>query len=212
MRIKIIFILFLIFNNNAHARPVSYAESWTWMTKNNGVMNSTHIHYSPTFFYSLGYRGEYLKEKKYSVHTFQYNYLIKRWNKKHSQANLYTKKGLGLLRTDFENYESKYKYAGYFGISTDWETRRYFTAYENRYFHSGNINSYFTQKIKLGIAPYIGDYGDLHTWLMIEINNYPESADVLTITPLVRLFYQTHLIEIGSNDKNKFLFNYTIRF
>ena len=70
----------------------------------------------------------------------------------------------------------------------------------------------FTQKIKLGIAPYIGDYGDLHTWLMIEINNYPESADVLTITPLVRLFYQTHLIEIGSNDKNKFLFNYTIRF
>ena len=50
MRIKIIFIIFFIFNNNAHARPVSYAESWTWMTKNNGVMNSTHIHYSPTFF------------------------------------------------------------------------------------------------------------------------------------------------------------------
>jgi len=47
---------------------------------------------------------------------------------------------------------------------------------------------------------------------MMEINNYPESADVLTISPLVRLFYQTHLIEIGSNDKNKFLFNYTIRF
>ena len=212
MYIKLIIILMLICSNTAFARPVSYSDAWTWMTKNDAEINSTHIHYSPTFKYSLGYRAEYSKKEKYSIHSLHYNHLIKRLNKKHSQANFYTKSGVGILHTDFLNYESKKKYAGYLGISSDWETRRYFISYENRYFHSGKINNYFSHKIKGGVAPYLGDYGDLHTWLMFQIDHIPENSHAITYSPLIRFFYSTHLVEIGANNNNKFLFNWTIRF
>ena len=212
MLIKLTFLFIIIFSNISFARPVSYPEGWTWMTKNNSEVNTMHIHYSPTFRYSLGYRAEYSKAKEYSVHALHYNHLIKRWNRRHSQANFYTKKGIGVLYTDFGNYESKKKYTGYLGISSDWETRRYFISYENRYFHSGKINNYFSQKAQIGIAPYIGNYGDLHTWLMFKTDHNPEATNALTYTPLLRFFYKTHLVEIGANNKTKVLFNWTVRF
>ena len=103
MLIKIFLLSILLFNSVCFARPVSYPEGWTFMTKNNPEINSAHLHYSPTFNKSLGYKLEYSKSKKYTVHTMHYYQLIKRWNKKHSQANFYTKKGIGILHTDFES-------------------------------------------------------------------------------------------------------------
>ena len=211
MLLKILLFI-ILFCNACLARPVSYPEGWTWITKNNNEMNSILIHYSPTFEYSLGYRAEYSKAKEYNIHSLNYNQLIKRWNKKHSQANLYTKNGIGILHTDYANYESKFKYAGYIGISSDWETRRYFTSYENRYFHSGKINNYFSQNIKIGVAPYIGNYGEFHTWIMLTLDHIPEAKNTITYGPLLRFFYKTHLVELGTNNYNQLLFNWTTRF
>ena len=212
MLIKILILSILLFNSVCFARPVSYPEGWTFMTKNDSEMNSAHLHYSPTFNKSVGYKIEYFKSKEYSVHTIHYNHLIKRWNKKYSQANFYTKKGIGILHTDYGSYESKLKYAGYFGISADWETRRYFTSYENKVFSAGKIDSHFSQKAKIGIAPYIGDYGDVHTWLMFELSHNPEKKDSITYSPIVRFFYETHLLELGMNNNKKLSFNYIKRF
>jgi hypothetical protein len=212
MFIKILLLFILLFSNVCFARPVSYPEGWTFMTKNDSEMNSAHLHYSPTFNKSLGYKIEYSKSKKYTVHSVHYNHLIKRWNKKHSQANFYTKTGIGILHTDFDNYESKLKYAGYFGVSADWETRRYFTSYENKIFSAGKIDSYFSQKVKIGIAPYIGNYGDIHTWLMFEVSHNPKNKDSISYSPIVRFFYETHLMEIGMNNNKKLSFNYVKRF
>ncbi len=212
MFLKISFLIIFLYCNVGFARPVSYPGGWTSIKKINSEMNSILIHYSPSFKYSLGYRAEYYKSKEYSIQTLHYNYLIKRWNKRHSQANFYTKNGIGILHTDFANYESKIKYAGYIGISSDWETRRYFISYENRYFHSGNINNYFSQKINIGVAPYIANYGQFHTWIMFELDNNPEALNAITFSPFLKFFYKTHLIEIGKNNHNNFLFNWTIRF
>ena len=212
MFIKILLLSILSFSSVCFARPVSYPDGWTFMTKNNSEINSAHLHYSPTFNKSLGYRIEYSKSREYTVHTLHYNYLMKRWNTRSSQANFYTKKGIGILHTDFESYESKLKYAGYYGVSADWETRRYFASYENRAFIAGKIDSHFSQKAKIGIAPYIGDYGDFHTWLMFEISHNPKDTDTITYSPIVRFFYETHLLEFGINNNNKFSFNYIKRF
>jgi len=78
MLIKLTFLFIIIFSNISFARPVSYPEGWTWMTKNNSEVNTMHIHYSPTFRSSLGYRAEYSKAKEYSVHALHYNHLIKK--------------------------------------------------------------------------------------------------------------------------------------
>lgn len=176
------------------------------MANSNEERQSLHIHYSPSFQYSLGYLAEYLDDIDEPVHFAQYNRLEKRWNKLHSQANVYTKTGVGL-------HDENGGQAAYFtGFATDWETQRYFVSYENRYLDGEVLNGFFRQTARVGVAPYIGEYGDLHTWLMLEAMHTPEAQDNLVITPLVRLFKSTVLIELGVNENGHALANTILRF
>ena len=59
--------------SNVFARPVSYSGGTTIMQNNNAVKNSIHIHYSPTYKYSLGYKGEYFRRDEIALNGFQLN-------------------------------------------------------------------------------------------------------------------------------------------
>lgn len=177
------------------------------MTMNNGDRNSLHLHYSPTAKTSLGYKFEYWRDGEYTINAFQMNNLLKRWNKKYSQANLYLKSGIGVAHKDNDD-----DFAAFTGIATDWESQRFFTSYSNRYTEAGDIDDFYMQSARVGVAPYIGDYGDLHTWLMLEVEHKPEAKDKLTITPMIRLFKGVHLLEGGISDQGDVLFNWVIRY
>lgn len=203
----------LMIPNIAEARPVSYPGGWTAMLMNDGDKNSAHIHYSPTAKTSVGYRFEYRRDDKFTINAIQMNNLLKRWNKKNSQANLYLKSGLGIADSDHDDFDNDETQAAIFtGLAADWEDRRFFTAYENRYLEAGDIGNVFMQSARVGFAPYVGDYGDLHTWLMLEVKHTPEGKNNVSITPLVRLFKNVHLLEAGINNHGEVLFNYTIRY
>jgi hypothetical protein len=192
----------------AHARPVSYPEGVTLMQKNDMNRNSVHIHYSPTAKYSVGYRGEYWREDGWRFHGVQVNNLIKRWNQPASQANFYLKSGIGIAHSD----ENGSELGVFTGIAADWEDRRYFTSYENRLYHAGDENQFFMQSARIGIAPYVGDYGDLHTWFMLQVDHQPENRDSITVTPLVRFFRSEYMAEIGVSDNGDALLNLIIRY
>lgn len=194
------------------ARPVSYGGGTTLMQMNDGDANRLHIHYSPTFRYSLGYKGEYWRDQKWQFHGLQLNYLTKRWNKPASQANIYLKSSVGIAYSDHETFDSATEFAGFVGVSTDWENRRFFTSYESRFYNAGEIERFFSQKARLGVAPYIGDYGDLHTWLMLQVDHHPEKDDPVTLTSLIRLFKGDYLTELGINEDGDALFNLVVRF
>lgn len=191
---------------DALARPISYPGGWTVMQNNEPDTNSLHIHYSPTANYSVGYLAEYMQENDWQFHGVQLNNLLGRWNAPHSQANLYLQSGVGLAIDDGAQA------ATFTGVAFDWETRRYFTSYENQVFYAGDIDKSFTQKARVGIAPYEGDYGDLHTWLMLQVDHTPSSSEHFKITPLVRLFKGEYLAEAGVSNKGDVLLNWTIRF
>lgn len=196
----------------AEARPVSYPTGWTVMQMNDMDSSSLHVHYSPTAKYSVGYKAEYFRDEDWQFHGAQLNYLVKRWNKPKEQANLYLKTGAGLAYSDYQSLDGQTNAAGFIGLAADWETRRWFTSYENRYVHAGNIGKVFNQKARVGVAPYIGDYGDVHTWLMLQIDHNPTRNDPVTVTPLVRLFKGEYLAEAGVSNKGDVLFNWVIRF
>ncbi len=196
----------------ADARPVSYPGGWTSMLTNNSDRNAVHIHYSPTAKYSVGYKLEYWRDDKYTLNAIQVNNLLKRWNQRDSQATLYLKSGIGVAHKDTAPFDSKLAPAAFTGFSTDWENRRFFVSYENRYTEAGDIDDFYMQSTHIGIAPYIGDYGDLHTWLMLEVDHTPEGKDPLTFTPMVRFFKGVYLLELGVSDKGKALFNWVIRY
>ena len=195
--------------NEADARPVSYPGGATVMQKNNGFYSSIHAHYSPTFQDSIGLYSERNWAEDWHFTGVQYNRLVKRWNEKNSQANLYFKGGIG--QADAFG-EGGVDFASFAGVAADWETRRLFTSYEARAYDLG-FDQTFRQSARIGVAPYIGDYGDLHTWLMLQVENQPESETPTTLTPLVRFFYDVQLVEIGyTPETERFMANWIVRF
>ena len=84
--IKLFFLLSLCINN-LDARPVSYSGGWTIMSYNDYFRNTLLTHYSPTSKTSYGHMIQYWQSREYWINAFNVNYLAKRVNKKHSQAN-----------------------------------------------------------------------------------------------------------------------------
>lgn len=212
MKKLLLTLALLVVSTSSYARPVSYPTGWTVMQNNDMDANSLHIHYSPTAKYSIGYKGEYWREKEWQFHGAQLNYLVKRWNEKASQANLYFKSGLGLARSDYQAFDDENEFAGFASINADWEDRRYFTSYGAHYHYAGDIDKFFTQKARIGIAPYIGDYGDIHTWFMLQADHNPTADDNFVLTPLVRMFKGEYLAEFGVSENKEVLANFIIRF
>jgi len=64
----------------------------------------------------------------------------------------------------------------------------------------------------MGIAPYIGDHGDFHTWLMLQANYNASDQDNFSATPLVRFLKDATLVELGYNLDNGIEANFTQRF
>ena len=194
----------------AEARPVSYPGGWTAMQMNNGDMSSLHLHYSPTFQDSIGLYSERNWGEDWHFTGIQYNRLVKRWNTPDSQANLYFKAAAG--QADPFGDGADVEAAGFVGVGADWETRRWFVSYEGRAYDLGFTQD-ARQAARIGVAPYIGDYGDLHTWLMLQVENQPESETPTTLTPLVRFFYDVQLLEIGyTPETEEFMLNWIVRF
>lgn len=210
----------------AQSRPVSYPTGWTMMLQNNDTRRTMHAHYSPTAKWSVGYKFEDWQINRVNLHALQVNYLFKRWNQRESQANLYWKNGLGVSdlygRAAKQSKQSSQALAGFSSLAFDWETRRYFTAYEIRYTDADNFTGFYQQAARLGLAPYLGQYGDLHTWIMLEasrdnIDQKTSDADDndinhWTLTPLLRLFKGPQLVELGISGEGDVLFNYFVRF
>ena len=208
---QVVFGLVLVNPSFGIARPVSYPGGWTLMTMNDGDKNSVHAHYSPSAKTSIGYKFEYWRDKELTLHALQINRLMKRWNRTESQGNFYIKSGVGVAYSDLGVFDNETGASAFTGIAVDWEDRRRFISYENRFTDIDGIDDFFQQSARIGWAPYQGDYGDLHTWLMLQIEHMPEANEEHTVTPLVRFFKDVHLLELGVNNHNKILFNYIFR-
>lgn len=202
--------IFILLSNIANARPVSYPDGWTIMQMNNWEQSRLHVHYSPNAKNSIGVVAEnYNDEDRYNLKV-QWNYLINRRNTKHSQRNLYLKTQAGIAHNDITEPNIN------IGIAGDWETRRYFTSYAANLEYADKLdNGSFHQKARIGIAPYVADYGSLHTWLMLQAEHHPEALDKdeqILITPMVRLFKGDYMAEMGVNNQGKAMFNWIVRF
>ena len=201
-------ILFLVlFSAPAHARPISYAGGWTVMQQNNHGVNRLHAHYSPSAWWSVGLANEFYRGDEFSIHMMQVNHLVKRRNTRDSQANLYLKGGIGIAEND-----SHTRPALWAGVAGDWETQRYFVSYENRFTQANDIDTSARHAARVGIAPYIGNYGDLHTWLMLQVEVEPNAKDNIVVTPLVRMFKGPLLTEFGVTNNGDAMVNWIMRF
>lgn len=201
-----ILALFLL-PSAAQARPVSWPGGWMVMLMNDIESNAAQLNYTVTPKYAVGVQHEYFRDEKFSMDAGTVDILLKRWNNPGSQANLYLKSGAGVAYGSGDAEP-----AAFTGLEIDWENRRFFTLYENRLLYAGDHEKFVKHKARLGVAPYIGDYGDLHTWLMLQADYDAGMDDSFSLTPMVRLFKGTNLVEAGYNLDGGVLFNFTKQF
>ena len=187
-----------VFICNVDARPISYSGGHTLMHFNDSMKESIYYHYSPTYKFSIGL--ETMQNKVFSTNetNIRFTYLLNRKNTKISQRNLYFQSAIS---TKDNNYT--------YGIHGDWETRRYFIGFD--YKEVKNIIDYTDNHIQLGVAPYLGEYGDLHTWFMLKTKKNSINNKQITY-PVVKFFKGNVLLELGYDKKTEWDFHLMYRF
>ena len=204
-------LLALVLAVEANARPVSYTGGWTIIETSNRQSTAALVHYTATPNLSVGGRVEWDRNADFTMTAVQPTWLARRWFGQDFQANVYLTGGLGLAKGI--NSNSMGSDTAYFGgVMADWETRRHFASYESRYLDAGHFGDNFMQAARVGWAPYEGDTGDLHTWLMVEVDHRPDARESVGVTPLIRFFKNALLVEIGYNiTEHQPLANFTLR-
>ena len=194
---KIIVLIFLSINY-LESRPISYSGGHTLMHFNDSMKESIYYHYSPIYKFSIGL--ESIQNKVFSTNetNIRFTYLLNRKNKKLSQRNLY-------FQSAFSSKDNNYAY----GMHGDWETRRYFIGFD--YKEVKNIIDYTDKHIQLGVAPYLGEYGDLHTWLMVKTKKNSLNNKQITY-PVVKFFKGNVLLELGYDKKTDWDIHLMYRF
>jgi hypothetical protein len=201
-------ILCTLFPLAAEARPISYAGGWMFMSSNDQFENDASAIYSPTATIGIGPFIDHYRDTDGELAGLEFNWLAKRWNNTDSQGNLYFLSGIGDA-----NDNGRERPGGFAGIEADWESRRFYTSYENRYTAAGEaVRQEFQQKARVGIAPYVAESGSLHSWLMLQVDHFPEDKDPWTVTPLIRVFKGAYLAEAGVSDNGRFLLNLMITY
>ena len=191
MGIKNTLILLAFLCGIIEARPISYSGGSTIMSNSDNMRDTVYYHYSPTYKYSLGL--EAVKDDYFNTDYsyLRFTYLIDRKNTNYSQRNLYFQSGLN--SKGFKN--------NFYGIHGDWETRRWFIGFGYKKISHDSID-YEDKFIQFGLAPYLGEYGDFHTWIMVKSKKNSLSENWSTF-PVLKFFKGNFLIEFGYNDETE---------
>ena len=198
MGIKIIILLIISFGLDA--RPISYSGGSTIMSFSDNIKDSLYYHYSPSYKYSVGIeniRDKYFNDN-YSYVRF--TYLLNRKNTENSQRNLYLQSGIS--SEGFNKF--------FYGMHGDWETRRLFVGFGLKE-TKRKIHDYSEQYYQIGVAPYLGDYGDLHTWIMIKAKENSLQNKWSTY-PVLKFFKGNVLVEFGYGEKTEWDVHLMYRF
>lgn len=128
----------------------------------------------------------------------QFNYKLYRKNELESQTNLYLLLGLGNV-----NYQSENNLASIAAVQADYETRRVYTLLHAEALQAEGDLDLYHLRYRLGLAPYLADFNDFHTWIILQLEYTPELDNTFTVTPLLRFFYSNYLVEIGSSTRGE---------
>ena len=193
-------LFFILVSSNVEARPISYSGGSTLMMFSDNMKDSLYYHYSPSYKYSVGIENLKDKNLRDDYSYLRFTYLINRKNNLHSQRNLYFQSGLS----------TKSGNDLFYGIHGDWETRRWFLGFDTKKVEN-RLKSYNQNHVQIGFAPYLGEYGDIHTWLMLKTKK-TSIKDKRSSYPALKFFKGNTLLEFGYNNKTDWDIHLMYRF
>ena len=196
---------------NALAHPVSFKGSTSFMGWSSAKSTEFVLGHSFTSYASFGVRALRLetRDDERTYYIPQVGFLLKRWNELASQANVYLVIGHG-----GEIKNRSFKDTSSLKFETDWESRKYYISFAQSALidHKNDQRSIHHSKLRAGFAPYLAEFNELNSWLILEANHMNKADRDLEITPLIRLFYKNVLIETGSSFQGDLQFNFMVHY
>lgn len=183
---------------SAQARVVSYPGGTavsTEVAEDHVIASAT---YSPSAFHSFGLTTQHFTDDNAWLHTVDVNWLAYRHNAARAQTNFYVIGGAGVAQ-EGDNTEP----AARLGLIADWENRRWMVAYQNHYIATDDAitESHFEQRARVGIAPYKASYGAWQPWIILQADHEPEDDTPLEVGPVLRVFKDSVLAELGVTNR-----------
>jgi hypothetical protein len=182
---------------NSDARPVTYPGGKMAMLEHRDESTMSELMLTLTPNLAVGWHDEWDVEGDWQFHGPMLAGLARRWNMPNAQANIFWMAGAGVAFDDVASVGGSGEPAAYVGIEADWENRRFYTLYQARAFWAEDIDSTFTQRARFGVAPYIAEAGELHTWAILQIDHEPEEENPVSVSPVIRMFQGGVLAEAG---------------
>ena len=207
MGIRSFCLVYLCVFSVVKPRPVSYTDGVALMQRNQLNWQSFHIHYSPDFRQSLGFKIKNYGDLKDTSVSATYNRLLYRKNGEGFQANVYMRSGLG----SFINTKTP---AILGSFSADFETRRLYSAIEVQRYGKLSMSKQWQYSGAVGFLPILASADQLNVWLLTRYD-YDLSSGRSYLTPLVRFMYLDKMVEIGTSihkDQNKMFFTWEVIF
>ncbi len=207
MRRAALFITFLGLTAAGFAHPISYKNALSIMHWNQAEENETMVTY--TFHRQAAVAAMYHRMVLDGVETKyagpQFNYLVKRWNKLESQANVYVTAGAGTYE-----YGSREKSAAALTVEADYETTKiYLSSKFMGHFPEigGNV---YAARYRAGVSAYPFEFDELSSWFIIDVQHNSRMEHEVTVTPVLRLFYKNILLETGSSLDGDWMLNFMV--
>jgi hypothetical protein len=197
-------------SESAQAHPVFFADGYGLTI--NSAHESVDVYSAYTLSHRMALGARYIgyrtvgQTPQDNLVMAQSSFLLKRWNAPASQANIYlTLSGGNRIFT--EGPEDRTLKVGMMELQADWEDRRYYTMAESRVIGTDTQKSIYESKARLGFAPYLAEYKELNTWIILEASERWNDNKAPSVTPFLRLFYNNFLTEIGYSLDGKMKFN-----
>ncbi len=200
----------LLLGQAAFSHPVAFKGAWSFMAFNQPDMLDWQVLYSFERNFSLGVdfvREEMSGRERYFLIP-RISWLVQRWNGKEYQANIYVYGGVGGTTRD-----SRTKLAGEGSLEADYETRKYYVSGKSTWMGASEQESLVSYQLRAGFAPYLADFDGIHSWLIAQVQYYPNaSTENLRVGPVLRVFYRNVLWEMGVSARGTWNLNLMVHF
>ncbi|MFL6520172.1 MAG: hypothetical protein ACJ8NS_08125 [Chthoniobacterales bacterium] len=205
----LLFFLTLSLASVVMAKPLSYVGGTMVMQENDETGHTLSIDYTfdPHFALGLYSKYEINQANEFWMAGPQLNWLLKRWNLPEGQGNVFAMSGAGEARQG-----TRTEPVAWLTLLGDYETRRVYFSYESRFMYARDIEKSVWQRAYAGFAPYLADYEQLNTWLLLRLDHHPAKRDHFVVTPVIRFFYKTIWLEAGYSSNNHVMVNWTVQF
>ncbi|MEZ4846742.1 MAG: hypothetical protein R2877_07370 [Bdellovibrionota bacterium] len=201
-------MLWLVWIGSSYAHPVAYAGSVMFESYNTPDMSENNVIYSPRPWLSVGvqnfhFDGALLDENAlYPRVAF-----LKRWNRMDWQTNLYAWGGVGWARLGSNDDLS---FLG--GAQLDSESRRWYFATQLVTLQHQSLKDVWMSRSGVGVAPYLANSGELQGFLIVQAFYNSIDNEPWIIGPMIRMFYKSIFLEVGSGYKGQLLLNFMASF